>query len=252
MPRKKVVQTDNMTLTSELPDDAIKDITGETLEPEEVKPKTLSQQQSAALAQMPDEKPSKKDIFEEPKAVVAADSKAVIDCLNFLKARNLRPSFGTNGNAKTCDLVDANGNSIMPFDELRNKSSVAYGDDKDRALINAVNSYKSTLKNESVVPIIPIPIIRTADGELAKWDGKMEEYQVETLSPSERENPYANAVPPKPKVPDWSEILHSDNTAQDLVNCLRKIIRQEIKAQMKDKEDIKSQIMDLVKKLENL
>jgi len=249
MARKKVVQTDNMTLTSELPDDAIKDITGEDVEPE-VKPKTLSQQQSAALNLIPDEKPSKKDIFEEPKTVVPIEDKIVIDCLNFLKACRVNANYGSNGSAHTCVLTDSNGNSVMPLDELRNKPTVAYGDDKNRALINAVNSYKSTLKNDANIvnaPFVPpVPVILRTDIE---YDATLEfDRKPVPASP----NPYANAIPPKPKVPDCFETLYPDNTALDLVNCLRKIIRQEIKLQMKDKEDIKSQIMDLVKKLENL
>jgi len=243
MARKKVVQTDNMTLVSELPDDAIKDITGEDIGTDEVKPKTLSQQQSAALAQIPDEKPSKKDIFEEPKTVVAIDSKVIIDCLNFLKAHKITQNYGSNGNAHTCMLTDINGKSVMPFDELRNKSSVGYGDDQDRALINAVNSYKSTLKTEY------------SSGGIIKLQYEQPAIPEKIMMPFMQPVESFNAPPvlmPSPKVSLGSLMQFPKYDDCGLLEALRQFIHAEIKAQMKDKEDIKSQIMDLVKKLENL
>ncbi len=144
MARKKTVQSDNMTLTSELPDDAIKDITGEDIDrEEEMKPKTMSQAQSAALAQIPDDKPAKKDIFNEDKKLVNADSKQVFECMSYLNKLRLKPSFGINGNLATCVIVDTDGNTVMPMNELTQKPTVAFGNDKDRALINAVNGYKA-------------------------------------------------------------------------------------------------------------
>jgi hypothetical protein len=142
MARKKTVKQDNVTLTSEEQENSVADITGTLIEsPAKQNSPNLGQAQSLALRETEEEKP-KPMAQEQPKELASITEQQIFDCMSFLNKQRLKPVFTNYGKKASCIIVDNNGNNVLPKNQVTNHSMIVYGDDKDRALINAVNAYK--------------------------------------------------------------------------------------------------------------
>jgi hypothetical protein len=153
MARKKTVKQDNVTITTEEQENSVADITGTLIEsPAKQTSPTLGQAQSLALREKEEEKP-KPMAQEQPKELAQIAEKQVFDCMSFLNKQRLKPVFTNYGKKASCIIVDNDGNNVLPWNEISKTPMIVYGDDKDRALINAVNALKNTYAKIEYPPL---------------------------------------------------------------------------------------------------
>jgi len=221
----KVKKIDNMTLISEEPAKVIADISGsEPVEDQQSGITTLGMAQNAALAQFDEKQEERKE--PELRELVNLEKK-VIEYMQYLGKRRIVPNFANVGSITTCTLIDATGNNIMPVNNLTGKPKTIWGDDKDRALINAVNAYKELANNGSQIkPNQEAP--KNGEGQLA----------------------ITVANSPDPVVSDSGNDF--TDKERHLVLALRMLIQDAIQDAHPGITKIKREIINLVKELEKL
>jgi hypothetical protein len=191
MPRKKVTKTDNMTLTTELDDNAmdLDAMTAPIPEP------TISDEREELTKADKDKPVTKLDVRKENK---------------WLKEKGLQANFGLMGVMASCQLFDTKtGKSAMPISPLTKAPQLAFGIDKERALVNAVGMVMNNIIARSHGP--------------GSSDISLEESLPE-LVPFPPPKMTAGSTLPG----EWHPGKEESKFAVSLLQALRKLIREEI------------------------